>query len=70
MNAMSQMARPQFEVQIGPGHSKGKVTYNGDVVRNVRRIEVNTSVGVDDVMVSTITLELVGEIIPVRPATD
>jgi hypothetical protein len=50
---------PQFDVTVD-GH-RGKVLFNGIEVKNVRSVAITNDVDADDVIRSTITIELVGE---------
>jgi hypothetical protein len=61
---------PQFSVKMsecGPGTT---VRFNGQDVRNVCAVSVSNDRRVDDVVRSTITIELVGETVSVDATDD
>lgn len=60
-----QVIVPQFTVKTVDGVIGSTVSFNGQLVRNVRSVDVSTTISVDDVVRSRITIELVGEPIPV-----
>lgn len=62
-------AAPQFVVSASGSNGLGigsKVSFNGQEVQNVCRIEVESAIAVDDVVRSRLTIELVGEAILVE----
>lgn len=60
---------PEFQVLIDTPR-RAAVYFRGVRIRNVRSVEVTAKLDIDDVLRSTITIELVGEMIPVAPLTD
>lgn len=55
---------PQFRV-VMQGPRRGMVFFKGEVIANVRMVDVAVTATINDVVRSRISIELVGEVIPV-----